>query len=415
MTTVTDSHSRRVLFHPGEGLDDRDFNDTQLYTYSQLVENLLASAPARAIDNPVSPLSIIDHEIGDVWNDGTLTNTGEVFCPYAGAGYVRATANANELTTVPGPIMQCIGSTFDGSGESVALFRLPTTTLTTTTGDATHPRVDLVEVKLEFVDADNTARDFEDAITGAKTTTNFDKTRRVQCTIQIKAGTPAASPAYPAPTAGYAVLAAVYVPALHNAAHSADNLRDHRFPLGSVRVYDTPANEFWRPGGSPWTVSQEQYATDPSGGATSSVFAYCNRVGKNARLVGISVYGRWGDGFASNVELVRTLHQLVSTPSHTTIATPSTSLLNGTPALRSISTITISDQLNTNGTHKGSRVASTRIGVPMWMSGWPAGVAKPETASAPTTVTKLGLKITSESTTDPGFVSFVRWFVLEGL
>jgi hypothetical protein len=415
MPTITDAMSRRVLFTDGEGVEPDDFNDQQTYLYAQLVENLLMSAPTRALDAPTLLWDPVDLELGDTWNDGSVVQTTDVFAPYASAGYVRATAAANELVTVPGPIMQVVGSLFDGSGESVALFRLGSTTLTTAAGDATHPRIDLVEVKLAFVDADQEARDFMDASTGAITTTNPYKTRRVTCSIQIKQGTPAATPAYPTPTAGYAALAAVYVPAAHNAAHSADNLRDHRFPLGSVRVYDTPANEFWRPGGSPWTVNQEQYATDPGGGATASVYAYCPRAGKNARLMGVTVYGRWGDGANSNVQLVRTLHQLPSTPAHTTIATPSTSLLNGTVALRTISALDLADQLAANGTHKGTRVSNTRIGVPLWMNGYPAGVAHPEPSSAPSTTTMLGLKITSQSTSDPAFVSFVRWYVSEGL
>ncbi|HEY4178136.1 MAG TPA: hypothetical protein VGM90_14920 [Kofleriaceae bacterium] len=414
MAIITDNHSRRVLISNGEGLDERDPNDMQTFAASQLVENLLMSAGSRALDNPISPLTIFDGEIGDVWNAGTTPQSTDVFCPYAGAGYVRATSNARELTTVAGPVMQCIGDTFDGSGESVAMFRLGTSTLTTAIGDATNPRVDLVEIKLEFVDADQESRDFEDAITGAKTTITPYKTRRVVCSIQINQGTPAANPSYPTPTAGFAALAAVYVPASHNAVHSPDNLRDQRFPLGSVRVYDTPASDFYRPGGTPWTLNQEQYVVD-AGSTAASVYAYCPAVGKNARLVGVSVYGRWGDGLATNVELVRTLHQIPGTPAHTVLAAPSTSLCNGTAALRSISAITISDQLNSGAVHKGLRVANRRVGVPMWMNGWPAGVTKPETASEPTTVTKLGLKITSQSTTDPALVSFVRWFVLTGL
>jgi hypothetical protein len=222
-----------------------------------------------------------------------------------------AGTGALETSVLAGTILQ--GSSVGATGVAADLlaytFEPSEFTLTHATGDATNPRIDVVEVKLETITADSTSRDFEDAVTEALTTTSVDKTRRTQITIQIKQGTPAASPGFPALTAGFVGLGAVLVPALHAGVFVAEtHLSDLRIPLGVKR--SVTYAESMVADGTAWTkagdaasgFALEAWAmTGPAGPASLYVRS---PLGSHQRLVGIAFSGSL-DYSALDLELVR--------------------------------------------------------------------------------------------------------------
>lgn len=118
---------------------------------------------------------------------------------------VPAPSGARQVAQTAGWLLQ-----YDGSDILGRYFAEDTLLTTTSIGDGTHPRIDLICVKLTR------------SATGAFS---------ADYTKQVVEGTPAATPSYPAVPAGYAIWCAVYVPASHNAAHDAANLRDHCYGL----------------------------------------------------------------------------------------------------------------------------------------------------------------------------------------
>lgn len=110
--------------------------------------------------------------------------------------------------------------------------------------DPTNNRWDIVTVKIDQVDGDASSRNFKDAATGVVTTTTPNKTRQLQATFTVTAGTPAATPTIPAVPAGERILFAV-----KNLAASAglaafffngsDSCRDFTIPWGPSMGYNT--------------------------------------------------------------------------------------------------------------------------------------------------------------------------------
>lgn len=420
---TTDLYSQSVLFNDGEGAEPDDMNEVQRLVHRQLVDNMLGSLVPDAIDSATSPggvAALLDFEMSRGMATGLITPNDLAFTTSPGCGYWRPTTNANELAVVPGNVIQLIDDLAAPTDTAFAQFRLgdygaTDITVQTAQGDASLPRIDLIEVKLEYVDSDQESRDFEDAITGAKSTTTPYKRRRVQATVQVKAGTPNVTPHYPAPSAGFVAMCAVWIPVAHNAVHAITNVRDLRVPLGGVRVYDVPASQFSFPGAAPWTYvvgnpSPFLCAQGPASG-TGYLYAVCPVTSAKARLIGIGCYSR----DALSAELYRMEHNLSSVPTMTLLADLDGgfySMLNGTGDLTVLSMTQLMYQLADQTAVAGPPATSLRVGSPIWCNAHPAGPARTVGAYPQTPSPVLAVRIGGNATS---FVSFVRFIVAEGL
>lgn len=421
MPAYTEDHSKVVLFDPdGEGLDFTDLNNLQHFEYLRNIEGLLCSGGVPdAIGNPdASPIDLPDLELSENWNAIGLNYGDMVFAPFPGAGYFKASGSANKLVSVGGPIIGMTGDEpFNGdSSPGFALFRLSgLIELTTAVGDATNPRIDIVEATFAFVNGDSQNRDFEDATTRAPTTQATNKARNVQVTLAIKQGTPAATPTYPTPTAGASPICAVYVPATHNAIHDPDNIRDMRFPLGNLRVYDVPASQLVLQGANPWIFapgSLHVQADATTTAATAALIALCPVGNKTARLMGIGVYGEAKSD--PSVELVR-VDFTAGSSVFVTLADHDPGEIYDTVGFRNIGAIRIGQDLGSAGKpHVGLQVANRRIVSPMWCNGRAAGPAYPTTQGEEPFST-LGVRIKDEYNVSAAIVGFVRFYVAHGM
>lgn len=79
--------------------------------------------------------------------------------------------------------------------------------------DATHPRIDLIQIAYAINDTDTEQRFFVNPADGSKFQSSVDTTKTVQPVVSIKTGTPAATPTAPSPDAGALALWEVTVPA----------------------------------------------------------------------------------------------------------------------------------------------------------------------------------------------------------
>lgn len=423
MSTHIDDHSKVVLFDPdGEALDFTDLNNLQHYEYLRNIEGLLCGGGiADAIGNPDStPIDLPDLELSENWNAIGLNYADMVFAPFPGAGYVKAHASdARKLVTVGGPIIGLTGDEpFNGDQyPAFALFRLPSgVTFTTAVGDATNPRIDILEATFDTLDGDSQSRDFEDATTRVPTTQATNKARNVRVTLAIKQGTPAAVPTYPTPSAGASPICAVYVPATHNAVHSPANLRDMRWPLGGLRVYDVPASQFVLQGANPWifapgSLHVQTDATTTA--ATGALIAQCPVSNKAARLMGIGVYG--GAKADPMVDLVR-LDFTAGSASLVQLADHDPGEIYDTTGFRSIGAIRIGQDLGSSGKpHVGLQVANRRIVSPMWCNGRAAGPAFPIAQGDEPFGGSLAVRIRDEYNVSAAIVGFVRFYVAHGM
>ncbi len=429
MADIEDNYARRVLFDPdGEGLDFTDMNDMQLLLQAQLFDNFMVSGLMDAVGDPANPTTAVsDPECSTEWPLLGISYDSVVLAPYAGCGFVRPTGVANQVACQPGPLLVITDEPFNATGETTALIRLPNATLTTGVGDATEGRIDLIEIGpttggVYYQDGDGETRHFEDATTRAPSSQSTDKRRSVNWTIQVKAGTPSATPAYPTPTAGFRPLAAIYVAALHNAVHLPVRIRDHRFPLGRVDAYDVPGYQvsIYQAGGNPWTIP----GTGPATAAAASdvndpVYAFCPVGHKTGRLVGVGIFGRKGS--VGTCELVRTSVDGSGSTTHTPIADLG-ALWTTSYGFRYFNATALMDELHAEanpGTgggvmFTGTRVPNTHVGTPVWLNGYAGGpvVAGVAGGAVEAPHTRLAVKITGDVVSA---VHFVRFYVASGL
>lgn len=206
MSAITDNYGH-VLFSDGEESNPDDFNATNDRVLAIMLDQVGVQVPAIAANTDPS------------FNEGAAPSAS-VYAYAASATSARpipGSAN-NKIKISAGTLLQAFAApsgleakmlafTFSGSDEFVIA-----------NGDPTNPRVDIVQMKLEYVNAAPLSRDFQDATTRALTTSTTNKLRRVQCTVSVKQGTPAASPLYPVADSGYVLIAGVLVAATYAAA-----------------------------------------------------------------------------------------------------------------------------------------------------------------------------------------------------
>lgn len=246
-----------------------------------------------------------------------------------------------------------------------------------------------------------------------------NKKRRTQATFQIKQGTPAATPAFPAPSAGFVPICAVFVPANQNAVHTITNLSDMRWPLGGLRAYDVGIQGMnpQASAGTAWTQNLTNW-TYTSPVPSASLAAPCPVGGNVGRLVGIGIEAFFpGTGSCTLSKKVG-----AGPPTLTNLFNLSTPIVGEQSAdLRFVwaNAIQLMDNLVTPAT-RGTRAASTRVGAPMWTNGEFCGPAfKHNITSVPggpagyTNMQKLCLLISG--TTGSNVISTVRFYVAHGM
>jgi hypothetical protein len=259
---------------------------------------------------------------------------------------------------------------------------------------------------------------------------SLNKARRVKATFSIKQGTPTAAPAYPAPDAGYCAIGAVYVPALHNASHSLNNIRDVRMPLGGLRIYDVPFNQINHAGGgTTWTQDFDEWKIVAPASGTGYAYAACPAGGENGRLVGVQIYGQppTVDG-SLQAHVVRAEIDGSAGPTITQMASL-IGLFNeldshpGIPGHAYEGITDFADTSNSIGAAIGSR--SGRVGNAIWTNGRTCGPVKTYTGAAiafPTgsasyNLDTLAVQVLAQkdSAFASPFLSLVRFYVAHGM
>lgn len=421
MPTVPTSYSRAVRFNAdGEGLDFTDITNAQIFARSQRELLMMSGTLPNVAGDPGAPGAV---DVPDSYLQNISIAGGQndlIYVPHPGLAFVYPTGAARTVQIVPGPVFQWIDEPWNQYDENSAMALIPgSLTLQTAVGDATNPRIDLVEVLLSYVDGDAQDRHFEDATTREPTTQSTDKERSVQLSYQIKQGTPAATPSYPNPSSGYVPLAAIYVPATHNAVHSADNFRDLRMPFGCKSI-DVDFTSFQLTGANPWVqVSGAILSTQAASTTADAVIAPCPIVSPKARLLGVAFHAAPGDDFS--VELVRLSYPLsnaaptVQVLAYITDAASYTG--DGSPGFYWFDEIQIMDLIAAAGNVVGTRAAGFRHGTPVWLNGKPSGMSNlaPGTADGgAATHSKLALRIAGDGGV-PSTISFVRFWYADGL
>lgn len=221
----------RVLINDGEGIDPDDLTGigsrVLAVLWDQIVSSMLPNVPSSS-----------DPSFNDAYDP--TTSLWAFALTIAGARPVIGSAN-NKIKITKGTLLQAIGAP-DGAEPQLLAFRFDgTDEVTIANGSVANPRVDIIQMKLEYVNDTPTSRDFQDAVSRALTTTTPTKRRRVKCTLSVKQGTPAASPQYPLPDTGFVAIAGVVVgtswvaaaPMLDEDTTGANaSIQDQRMPIG---------------------------------------------------------------------------------------------------------------------------------------------------------------------------------------
>jgi hypothetical protein len=309
--------------------------------------------------------------------------------PHAGTAFLRQGSANNKLQISPGILMQLAGGDlfayrFDGTNE-----------VTIANGDATNPRVDIVQMKITC------------AVGDANPTV----------ALNVKQGTPAVSPTYPAPDPGYCVVAGVVVGATYAAAagFKFDDtagafavVHDQRMPLG-VRAFRTKPSDFecdpaaYVPAGA----GGNRGATVQVSGAGPAAFVPIRTGSYFGRVVGhdIALY---------DSDIVTTYYvkrELKDNGGGTGVAVSNTILNSGYQNGGSSSTFSVrfASMINIQANHAptaGPLVLANAngMGPPVWTNGRRA--PRPKDAAVPVALDMAGILITANGGVQLGGFNF---------
>lgn len=277
---TTDVFGAQVI-NDGQAIDSGDLNALSSRTLAYVYDQILASIlPREAFTTST------DVFFDAVGIEYALTLTVRGGHPEQGSANNKVQISSGtllqQIATIDGSGPQLLAFTFDGGDE-----------VTIANGDATNPRVDIIQMKLDYVVDTPVTRDFQDAATRAPSSQTFNSRRRVRCTLSVKQGTPAASPQYPTPDAGYCVIAGVVVGATYSGASplafddtagAVAVLHDQRMPL-RVSGHGVMANDMIY-SGTDFVPTGGFYLERINNVDGNSLYITPHRWGNSGRLVG---------------------------------------------------------------------------------------------------------------------------------
>lgn len=267
---ATDNY-KHVLYNDGEGITHTDANNAQRFLIAAIQEQILATM----IPNIGLTVSAGSHDpefysqanAASLGPDWVTIATSRAFCLQPGSAFLRKGSAANKVQIAQGTLMQLISSTLTGDDAKLLSYTFAGTeevTIAAGPGGGLR-RIDLIQMKLEYVEGTAVSRDFEDATTRIVTSTSMNTTRRVQCTLSIKSSANAATPTIPDPDSGYCVIGTVAVE--ENYATGTDLffgfdwdgggtngfVYDQRWPL-RVKAYRIEPSQWYAK--TAWTITQ---------------------------------------------------------------------------------------------------------------------------------------------------------------
>lgn len=396
-----------VLFNDGEGLTHGDLNDNQRFLTSRLWDQLIHGQ----IGSISTASASRDLEFGG--QDGADHPSTLCYCVNPGAAYLRQGSANNKIQVAPGTLLQKLSTITGDDAKLVPYTFAGTEEWTLTAGDATNPRIDLLQMSLVVTNSDSQSRDFEDATTRVVSSTSMNKKRRVVCTLSVKTGTPAASPTIPEPDSGCVVVGTCMVgntwatagnaPIFGEDTAATANLvvHDQRMPL-RVRAYWVDPTDFKLV--TNWALSNAN-STVTSSNATNDMYVVCPA--GLGRLVGIGIH-HTTNAFSSQL-LGRSSGIIISSfASRISVAQLTSGGLDVTPYFTFEATQSASAGPTIN------QSSTTKIGVPIWTNGRRCPHEAMRLGSAGSVpADRLVLRI--QSGNNASVVGYVVFYVAEGL
>lgn len=390
MAVTTDLYKGK-LYNDGEGLTHGDLNDARAWALAQALDQTFAHLLGQLQTGLKDP-----DMIGENGGEPAGNMLGVIYTMTGGEAILWADVGGGvtDVKITGGTIFQKLAAANGNEAQFLAhTIRDNEHTLAIAAGDATNPRIDIVQVKLEYVNGGSESRDFKDAITGALSSTNVNKTRRVQATISIKQGTPAATPTYPAPDAGYALLGAVRVPATWAGGFTPDGtgsasagLRQCSVPLRIQAITQSMDEGVQVLSASNW--SKVDAGVTASGGAGTDLIVWCPHASHAKRIVGVAITARWVTSGA--VELRRTPQALTGPNGGATpVNDLSSVLVNADGTLRTY--FAHLGHIADSSSDSNPSAANGHIGDAFWACGGKAGpTTRPFQLNIPPTTGFLG-------------------------
>jgi len=201
----------------------RNFNDGQEQIYQDF--NKMSSAIERTFFDRVI-YELIQRQENSFFGDSFLTEF----------------ATSTSVTIRPGSGFQTDATQVDPEPTKRHLYNSASQTVNISTPDNVNDRYDIVVVKHALIDALTESRKYKDAGTGVISSQNLVVQKDWEATIEIVAGTPAASPTVPSTPAGYIKIAELYINAVAGMSGAGDVV-DTRvaLPIGEEILVDTLA------------------------------------------------------------------------------------------------------------------------------------------------------------------------------
>lgn len=287
MTTATDLYST-VFFQDGQQFTYPDANAMQRFMRAMVTDQILQSLVGSVANAATRP------DFGG--DDGADVSTLWAYCVSPGHAFLRQGSANHKIQIAPGTLLQKIANA-DGADSTLVPFTFAgTEEFTLTNGDATNPRVDLLQMALVYVTDTPANVDFQDAATRVNTTVAGTATRRrLQCTLNVKAGAPAASPTIPDPDAGCVPVGTVVVghgwttggnaPIFGQDIVDTNNavVHDQRMPIRVATYRIDPATYKLE---TAWSLARVNTAVSATSGTNTAFAVAPTRMG---RLIGIDI------------------------------------------------------------------------------------------------------------------------------
>lgn len=282
---TTDAFKQKLIVSGGVAIED-DVNNSQRFLGARLYDQFIARHAA-----------IFDQ------TDLFLTTAAPLTGPYAyalhgGSAYLKQGASGNAFVGVGAGTLFQKTAADTGTEETMLAFTFAGTEQFTAiaAGDPSNPRVDLLQMKLELVNGDsvNIAYDVGTPPTVTIVSSPQNTTRRVQCTLSVKQGTPAASPTVPTLDAGYVALGMVVVGTSYaaaaalkyeDAAGAVAVLHDLRMPINGLRAVHVHPRDFVYLAANVNFPLGQTFLTMT---AADNVAVYCPHAGQVGRLLGVA-------------------------------------------------------------------------------------------------------------------------------